>query len=103
MDCETFESAMMFSQASLEALDVPQEEAAAIIADVRRRDLERLKIQRVEGIAGGRHLMKRNTPEPTPLTPVRRPAKPLNIRTTNPEPPVRRHRRPKWQRKSPDT
>jgi glutathione-regulated potassium-efflux system protein KefB len=78
---ETFESAIKFGEAALLALDVPAEEAAEIIAAVRRRDEERLKIQRVEGITGGRHLVTRNTPEPTPLAPVKREAKPLTPET----------------------
>jgi glutathione-regulated potassium-efflux system protein KefB len=78
---ETFESAVSFGEAALLALDVPDDEASDIIANVRRRDEERLRIQRVEGLMGGRHLMTRNTPQPTPLTPVKREAKPLTPET----------------------
>ena len=78
---ETFESAVTFGEAALLALDVPQEETAEIIANVRRRDAERMNVQRVEGIAGGAHLLTRNTPQPTPLAPVRREAQPLTPET----------------------
>jgi glutathione-regulated potassium-efflux system protein KefB len=78
---ETFESAVSFGEAALLALDVPPEEVSEIITSVRRRDQERLRIQRVEGLMGGRHLMTRNTPQPTPLAPVRREAKPLTEET----------------------
>ncbi len=46
---DTFESALVFGQAALENLGVSEDEAAEIISDVRRRDLERLDIQ----VAGG--------------------------------------------------
>src|SRR5690606_11717077 len=42
---ETFESALLFGQRSLEALGTDEQIAQAIVDDVRRRDEERLAIQ----------------------------------------------------------
>src|SRR5690606_66486 len=50
---ELFESAVAFGRAALEAVGVPEEEAAAIIEDVRRRDAERLRLQQTGGIMAG--------------------------------------------------
>ena len=74
---ETFESALLFGQASLVAVGVPEEEAATITADVRQRDLARFEMQLAEGIAAGREMMRGNLPKPTPLTPPRRAAQVL--------------------------
>ncbi|MFC5069561.1 monovalent cation:proton antiporter-2 (CPA2) family protein [Flaviflagellibacter deserti] len=65
---DTFESALVFGQAALENLGVPEDEAAEIISDVRRRDLERLDIQIAGGIYAGQDLMLGNAPRPGPLT-----------------------------------
>jgi glutathione-regulated potassium-efflux system protein KefB len=78
---ETFESAMRFGEAALVALGVPPEEAAETLADVRRRDAERLQLQMTGGLQAGRDLMRGNEPQPTPLAPVRREAKPLTAET----------------------
>lgn len=50
------------------------------MADVRRRDEERLDLQITGGITAGRSLLRGNmpTPEPAPLTVPRRPARGLN-------------------------
>ncbi len=77
---ETLESAMKFGEAALIALGVPDEEAAEIVADVRKRDAERFKIQMAEGIYAGRDLMK-TEPTPTPLAPPKRAAQPLSPET----------------------
>jgi len=63
---ETFESALLFGQRSLEALGANEELARAIVEDVRKRDEERLAIQAAEGIqAGGETIHTRPvTPEP---------------------------------------
>lgn len=78
---ETFESALAFGRAALEALGVPAEEAVDAIDEVRRRDTERLTLQINGGIAAGRHLAYKNEPQPTPLTPPKREAKPLSAET----------------------
>ena len=62
---ELFESALVFGRAALEELGVAPEAADTIVADVRRRDVARLMMQKVEGIMGGSDLMHpRLSPEP---------------------------------------
>jgi glutathione-regulated potassium-efflux system protein KefB len=77
---ETFESALLFGGATLEKLGVDEEEVTEVIADVRRRDAERLELQISGGLQAGRKLMKGNIPEPvpTPLTPPKRPGQAMN-------------------------
>ena len=68
---ETFESALAFGEAALLALDVPPTEAAETVADVRRRDLERLTLQQTAGdFKAGRDLLRGNVIRPAPLTPA---------------------------------
>ncbi|RZJ41465.1 MAG: potassium transporter, partial [Brevundimonas sp.] len=71
---ETFESALVFGYQVLIDLGFTHQQAEETIEDVRRRDEERLSIQMVEGITGGRSLMRGN------------------IRTTRPEPYIKPHR-----------
>lgn len=78
---ETLESAMVFGEAALVALGVPEDEAAEVLANVRKHDAERLKIQTVEGLTGGRDLMKKPGPIPTPLSQPKRAARPLSEET----------------------
>ncbi|WP_163266034.1 monovalent cation:proton antiporter-2 (CPA2) family protein [Chelativorans alearense] len=63
---ETFESALLFGQKSLEALGTAEDTARAITDDVRKRDEERLAIQAVEGVMAGldRMHVRPVTPEP---------------------------------------
>ncbi|MBA3447202.1 MAG: NAD-binding protein, partial [Pseudaminobacter sp.] len=75
---ETFESALSFGGASLLTLGIDEDEVAEIIADMRRRDAERLELQMAGGIKAGRGLMKGNMPVPTPLTQPRRAGQALN-------------------------
>jgi glutathione-regulated potassium-efflux system protein KefB len=77
---ETFESAMSFGAAALRVLGVPDEETAEIVASVRDRDSERLKLQQVEGIYGGRGIL-RTEPTPVPLTKPKRESQPLSEET----------------------
>ncbi|MGE7197064.1 monovalent cation:proton antiporter-2 (CPA2) family protein [Brevundimonas naejangsanensis] len=65
---ETFESALKFGQAVLEELGLPQDQAAEVIADVRRRDEARLDLEVTGGLGAGRAMMRGNmpTPKPTP-------------------------------------
>jgi voltage-gated potassium channel Kch len=65
---ETFESALRFGRATLEELGVPEAEAAEITADVRRRDITRLVMQKAEGIMGGVDLLHGTRLEPEPLS-----------------------------------
>ena len=78
---ETLELAMAFGEAALTALGVPEDEAAEALAGVRKRDAERFRIQMVEGLTGGRHLMKKPGPIPTPLSQPKRAAQPLSEET----------------------
>jgi voltage-gated potassium channel Kch len=65
---ETFESALRFGRATLEELGVPEVEAAEVTADVRRRDIARLVMQKAEGIMGGADLLHGTRLEPEPLS-----------------------------------
>lgn len=77
---ETIESAMIFGGAALIALGVPEDEAADIIAEVRRRDTEHFNLQHREGIyAGVDHI--RNAPRPAPLSEPQGDATPLSEET----------------------
>jgi glutathione-regulated potassium-efflux system protein KefB len=77
---ETFESALAFGRQVLIDLGFSHEQAAETIADVRRRDEERLSLQMVEGIMAGRSLMRGNirTTRPEPWIKPRREGRPLN-------------------------
>jgi glutathione-regulated potassium-efflux system protein KefB len=63
---ETFESALLFGQTTLEQLGVETDEAAEIIEDVRRRDQARFEAQLTGGLQAGRGFMKGNMPAPVP-------------------------------------
>ncbi|HSI40243.1 MAG TPA: monovalent cation:proton antiporter-2 (CPA2) family protein [Xanthobacteraceae bacterium] len=71
---ETFESAMTFGDATLQAMGLDAATAGAVVADVRTRDLERLARQEVEGI----DLISGRPVEPQPLTIPAKTARPLN-------------------------
>jgi glutathione-regulated potassium-efflux system protein KefB len=77
---ETFESALVFGEAVLVGLGVPEETAAETMADVRRRDAARLDMQITGGIEAGKKLIRGNmaTPEPAPLTTPGRGGRALN-------------------------
>jgi len=72
---ETFESALTFGHTVLTELGLPSDEADEAIADLRRRDKERLELQVVGGLTAGRSLWRGNmaTPMPEPFTPPRAP------------------------------
>jgi len=62
---ETFESALVMGRALLEGMGFNEDEAVAIVDDVRNRDKKRLEIQMQEGIMAGRdHLHNEPVPEP---------------------------------------
>ena len=65
---ETFESALEFGRAALEALGLTPERAVDVRNYVRKRDLERLGLQQIEGIAAGRELMFARMVQPEPLS-----------------------------------
>ncbi|MBI0433855.1 monovalent cation:proton antiporter-2 (CPA2) family protein [Roseomonas sp. KE0001] len=75
---ETFESAMAMGAAALAGLGVPEEEAADLMRDIRRRDAARLDLQLCGGLQAGRDLMHGNRPVPGPLTAPRRKGRALN-------------------------
>jgi glutathione-regulated potassium-efflux system protein KefB len=65
---ETFESALVLGALALKELGVPKEEAAEIVADIRRRDAERFQLEIVGGgLAAGAKLLISNKMKPTPL------------------------------------
>jgi glutathione-regulated potassium-efflux system protein KefB len=78
---ETFESAMTFGHDVLIGLGVDVEDAAETMADVRRRDAERLELQITTGIDPAAALMRGNvlTTRPEPLT------KPRHVTSIPPE------------------
>jgi voltage-gated potassium channel Kch len=65
---ETFESALEFGRAALEALGLTPERAVDVRDYVRKRDLERLGLQQVEGITAGRELIFARMVQPEPLS-----------------------------------
>jgi glutathione-regulated potassium-efflux system protein KefB len=65
---ETFESALEFGRAALEALGLTPERAVDVRDYVRKRDLERLGLQQVEGITAGRELIYARMVQPEPLS-----------------------------------
>jgi monovalent cation:proton antiporter-2 (CPA2) family protein len=69
---ETFESAVEFGRAVLEGLGLAHERAVEVADYVRQRDIDRLALQQVEGIAAGRELVWKQPVRPEPLSePVR--------------------------------
>ena len=55
---------MMLGHAALRALGFSEDRAAKVEADIRRRDFERLELQRAEGLDAGKHLLHRSPNEP---------------------------------------
>jgi glutathione-regulated potassium-efflux system protein KefB len=78
---ETFESASAFGEAALRCLGAEPDDAAAVAADVRRRDQERLALQATGGMLAGVELMHSNRMKPEPLSPPTRAGVPLNEAT----------------------
>jgi CPA2 family monovalent cation:H+ antiporter-2 len=64
---ETFESGMLFGRKTLEALGTSEDQALSISDDIRHRDEERLAIQAVEGLLGGREKLHTKPVSPEPL------------------------------------
>ncbi|MFD0322817.1 monovalent cation:proton antiporter-2 (CPA2) family protein [Lysobacter gummosus] len=63
---ETFESAMRFGEAALVELGVSADDAAEVVADIRRRDAERFELELVGGVRAGVSLLYGNMQQ-TPL------------------------------------
>ncbi|CAB3690098.1 MAG: monovalent cation:proton antiporter-2 (CPA2) family protein [Achromobacter pulmonis] len=61
---ETFESALVFGEAALRAVGVPADEAAEVVADVRKRDTERFDLEVAGGLFAGRSLLYGNMTGP---------------------------------------
>jgi glutathione-regulated potassium-efflux system protein KefB len=61
---ETIESAMKLGHAALVALGFSEDHAAEIEDDIRRRDYERLELQRAGNRESGKHLLHRHKDEP---------------------------------------
>ena len=75
---ETLESALAFGRGALEYLGLSPEEAQETVADVRRRDKERLCLEQTSGFYAGLDLLHGNGPKPEPFTRPRHAAQPLN-------------------------
>jgi glutathione-regulated potassium-efflux system protein KefB len=80
---ETFESALSLGGEALSTLGTEDGEVAEVLADVRRRDAERLELQLAGGLQAGRGLMKGNAPVPAPLAPPKRPGQAMNPETAD--------------------
>jgi glutathione-regulated potassium-efflux system protein KefB len=80
---ETFDSAMTMGEAALRELGVPPEELAEVIEDVRRRDIERFKLEQVGGVMAGVDLLRGNMPrmKQKPLTTPKRQGQALSEET----------------------
>ena len=80
---ETFESAVNFGAAALVELGVPEDEAARIAEEIRRRDAERFELEMAGGsLRAGASAMYNNTvPKPTPFTTPKREGKALSQET----------------------
>ena len=63
---ETFESALTFGAQVLQDLGFSEEQVQETVADVRRRDDERLVLQQAEGLRAGASLMRGNATTPKP-------------------------------------
>ncbi|WP_293553597.1 monovalent cation:proton antiporter-2 (CPA2) family protein [Parvibaculum sp.] len=75
---ETYESAVAFGVAALEALGFTRDQADEVEEDIRRRDAERLALQLAEGEMAGQTLMHTQAVIPEPLTQPKRTAQALN-------------------------
>ncbi|MFN3546098.1 MAG: monovalent cation:proton antiporter-2 (CPA2) family protein [Mesorhizobium sp.] len=87
---ETLESAFRFGETTLRTLGHDESEAAEIMADVRRRDAERLEMQLTGGIYAGTGLLKGNAPTPAPLSQPRKPGQVMNPGAAASSPPPTR-------------
>ncbi|SDY29557.1 Kef-type potassium/proton antiporter, CPA2 family [Lysobacter sp. yr284] len=70
---ETFESAMRFGEAALIELGVSADDAAEVVADIRRRDAERFELELVDGVRAGVSLLYGNMQQTPLIAPKPRP------------------------------
>ena len=75
---ETLESAFLFGRNALEFLGLCSAEAEEVVADIRRRDAERLCLEQPSGLYAGFDPVLSNAPKPEPFTRPRHVAQPLN-------------------------
>jgi glutathione-regulated potassium-efflux system protein KefB len=76
---ETFESALKFGTAALQAVGVAENEALEIVEEIRTRDAERFELEIAGGgLEAGKTKLLGNAPKPTPFTKPKRAAQPLN-------------------------
>lgn len=75
---DTFESAIRAGREVLETLGIDPARAASVEEDVRRRDAERLALQKIEGVEAGLDILHQKTMQPEPLMPPRREGRVLN-------------------------
>jgi glutathione-regulated potassium-efflux system protein KefB len=61
---ETLESALVFGEAALRVIGVPPDEAAEVVADVRKRDTDRFALEVAGGLFAGRSLLYGNMTGP---------------------------------------
>ena len=81
---ETFESALLFGQETLRAVEVPEDEIQSIAEDIRRRDKERFALEVANGNAeAGKGIILGNIPQPTPLLEPKRESIVLNPEEAN--------------------
>jgi monovalent cation:proton antiporter-2 (CPA2) family protein len=78
---ECFESAIAFGRAALEELGADSETAAAVMDDVRKRDIARMMLQKAGGNMGGAELMVGAKITPEPLLEPAGKARALNAET----------------------
>jgi CPA2 family monovalent cation:H+ antiporter-2 len=69
---ETFESAMAFGGETLRGLGYDTDEVAAVVEEVRRRDADRLTLQRSGGVHAGGEVPPAQALKPEPLVPPAR-------------------------------
>ncbi len=76
---ETFESAIVFGQAALRTVEVPEDEILSITEDIRKRDRERFELELANADARSvRDLIHGNVSQPIPFIEPKRTAKVLN-------------------------
>lgn len=79
---ETFESALLFGAAALKEVGVDELEAQEILAEIRRRDSERIEIEVATGSSeSSKDLLHGNMPKPAPLVTPQRESQVLSDET----------------------
>lgn len=78
---ETFESAIAFSQVTLEAMGLDPDAAAEVIDEIRQRDARRFELEISGGLAAGAEQMIGNMPQTAPLVKPRYKARALSDAT----------------------